>query len=55
MCHAPLRTLPASLVTSGRRYAARGVVRTWLLHGALLVLYGLGVSPARLARWRARR
>jgi rSAM/selenodomain-associated transferase 2 len=53
--HAPLRTLPASLVTSGRRYAARGVVRTWLLHGALLVLYGLGVSPARLARWRARR
>jgi hypothetical protein len=51
---AALRTLPAPLVTSGRRYVARGAARTWLWHSALLALYLLGMSPARLARWRGR-
>jgi hypothetical protein len=50
---ASLSVLPAPLVTSGRRYAARGPLRTWLEHSALLALYFLGVAPARLARWRA--
>jgi rSAM/selenodomain-associated transferase 2 len=44
--------LPASLLTSGRRYRRGGVLRTWLKHTALISLYLLGASPARLARWR---
>lgn len=47
-----IRRLPAPLVTSGRRYAHGGVVRTWLQHTALITLYYAGVSPQRLARWR---
>jgi len=48
-----IRTLPAALVTSGRRYQAHGVLRTWLLNVALISLYLIGVPPRRLARWRA--
>lgn len=44
--------LPAPLLTSGRRYCQRGVMRTWLHHFFLLTLYGAGIAPARLARWR---
>ena len=44
--------LAAPLVTSGRRYQQRGVLRTWLQHTALLSLYLIGASPTRLARWR---
>jgi len=44
--------LPASLLTSGRRYRRGGVLRTWLKHTALISLYLLGASPARLAGWR---
>jgi hypothetical protein len=46
--------LPAPLVTSGRRYRRGGVLRTWLKHTALISLYLIGTSPARLARWRDR-
>lgn len=48
----PIRRLPAPLLTSGRRYARGGVVRTWLQHTALIALYSAGVSPHRLARFR---
>jgi len=48
-----IRTLPAALVTSGRRYRAHGVVRTWLVNVALISLYLIGVPARRLARWRA--
>jgi rSAM/selenodomain-associated transferase 2 len=44
--------LPAPLFTSGRRYRQHGILRTWLTHAVLIALYGVGVSPARLARWR---
>lgn len=47
-----IRRLRAPLLTSGRRYARRGVVRTWLQHTALITLYYAGVSPQRLAGWR---
>lgn len=47
-----IRRLPAPLLTSGRRYKQRGVVRTWLQHTALITLYHVGVSPHLLARWR---
>ncbi len=47
-----IRTVPAQLVTSGRRYEHAGVVRTWLRHTALIALHLAGVSPHRLVRWR---
>ena len=48
-----IRRLPAALVTSGRRYRARGALRTWLRNVMLIGLYLMGVPPRRLARWRA--
>ncbi len=47
-----IRTLPAALLTSGRRYRERGVIKTWLHHTLLIALYLAGVSPRRLARLR---
>lgn len=44
--------LPATLLTSGRRYLREGIVRAWLRHTALITLYYAGVSPHHLARWR---
>jgi rSAM/selenodomain-associated transferase 2 len=44
--------LPAQLLTSGRRYRHRGVLRTWLEHTVLIFLYSVGVSPTQLAAWR---
>jgi rSAM/selenodomain-associated transferase 2 len=44
--------LPASVVTSGRRYQQYGVLRTSLRHLILIFLYLAGISPARLAQWR---
>src|SRR5437667_175501 len=48
-----IRALSGALVTSGRRYRERGVLRTWLSNVMLIALYLLGVPPRRLARWRA--
>lgn len=47
-----IRRLPATLLTSGRRYLREGIVRTWLRHTALITLYYAGVSPHHLACWR---
>ena len=48
------RGAPACLrqrvVTSGRRWESRGVLRTIFLMWRLRLLYFLGVSPERLAR-----
>jgi rSAM/selenodomain-associated transferase 2 len=49
---ARVRTLPAAIHTSGRRYRRDGVLRTWLRHTGIIMLYLAGVSPRRLARWR---
>jgi rSAM/selenodomain-associated transferase 2 len=48
---ARIRTLPAAIVTSGRRYQRDGVLRTWLRHTAIIFLYFLGVRPQHLLRW----
>jgi len=48
---ARVRTLPAAIVTSGRRYQRDGVLRTWLRHTAIIFLYLLGVRPQHLLRW----
>jgi rSAM/selenodomain-associated transferase 2 len=42
--------LPDPVVTSARRFVRHGVVRQQLRNVALVSLYYLGVSPARLAR-----
>jgi rSAM/selenodomain-associated transferase 2 len=42
--------LRARVVTSGRRWEARGVLRTIVLMWRLRLLYFLGASPERLAR-----
>lgn len=39
------------VVTSSRRWEQRGILRTVLLMWMLRLLYRLGVSPKRLARW----
>jgi rSAM/selenodomain-associated transferase 2 len=49
----PARTLQAELLTSGRRYRAHGVLRTWVANVLLISLYLMGVPACRLARWRA--
>lgn len=43
--------LPGAVVASSRRWENEGIVRTILLMWCLRLLYWLGVSPARLARW----
>jgi rSAM/selenodomain-associated transferase 2 len=48
---ARVRTLPAAIVTSGRRYQRDGIVRTWLRHTAIIFLYLAGVGPQHLVRW----
>jgi rSAM/selenodomain-associated transferase 2 len=48
-----IERLPATIVTSGRRYRQHGVIRTSLQHLALISLYLLDVSPSRLARGRS--
>lgn len=44
----------ASVVTSGRRWIEDGVWRTTLRNQLCIAAYRLGVSPARIARWRQR-
>lgn len=50
--HTRIARLPARLETSGRRYVARGHVRTLLRHWVLISLYLAGVPPTHLAGWR---
>jgi hypothetical protein len=47
------RTILLSLhvETSGRRFIARGALRTAALNWWIILCYHLGVSPERLARW----
>jgi len=37
--------------TSGRRFLAKGVIRTSIVNWTVIAAYHLGVSPERLARW----
>ncbi len=47
---AKMKCLPATVVTSSRRWQQHGIVRTVLTMWLLRLLYALGVSPTRLAR-----
>ncbi len=42
---------PAAVLTSGRRWQKLGVCRTTLINQLIILGYGLGVSPERLAHW----
>ncbi len=39
------------IITSARRFRAGGVIRTYLKMASLHVVYALGISPDRLAKW----
>lgn len=47
----PVVEPPLALLTSARRWERDGWLRRSLRNVSLLTLYGLGVSPERLARW----
>jgi rSAM/selenodomain-associated transferase 2 len=47
-------SLPAAVVTSPRRYLARGLARTWLRNAGALAAWRLGVDRARVAAWYRR-
>ena len=51
-CIGRIEIAPASVVTSGRRWIDHGVWRTTLRNQVCIAAYRLGVSPARIARWR---
>lgn len=43
--------LPLTVRTSGRRFLARGVVRTTIVNWIIIGGWRLGVAPERLAKW----
>ena len=45
---------PLAVITSARRSLHAGVLRTTLMHQLMILGWHVGVSPARLARWRDR-
>jgi hypothetical protein len=47
-----IEIVPATVVTSARRWIEQGVLRTTLFNQVCIAAYWLGVSPARIARWR---
>jgi rSAM/selenodomain-associated transferase 2 len=49
----PVISFPSYVITSARRFESRGIIRTQIFNGLLLLLYLFGVSPAHLARWYA--
>jgi rSAM/selenodomain-associated transferase 2/rSAM/selenodomain-associated transferase 1 len=49
-----VRILEQPAITSARRWAAAGVLRTTAVNQLCLLGYRLGISPHRLASWRAR-
>lgn len=46
--------VPATVLTSGRRWQKMGVLRTTLMNQWIILAYFLGISPARIARWYRR-
>jgi rSAM/selenodomain-associated transferase 2 len=49
-----IKILPATVITSGRRWRELGIFRATLLNQALLGGYLLGLSPTSLASWARR-
>ena len=49
-----IKILPATVVTSGRRWHKMGILRTTLINQVVIIGYLLGRSPASLASWYRR-
>lgn len=47
----PVAILPMKVRTSGRRFLARGLIRTTLTNWTIVTAWHLGVNPDRLAKW----
>ena len=43
--------VPLKVRTSGRRFLAKGVIRSAIVNWTIITAYHLGVSPERLAKW----
>ncbi|MEQ8752237.1 MAG: TIGR04283 family arsenosugar biosynthesis glycosyltransferase [Coleofasciculus sp. G1-WW12-02] len=43
--------VPASILTSGRRWERLGIIKTTLINQLIILGYFFGVSPDKLARW----
>jgi rSAM/selenodomain-associated transferase 2 len=43
--------LPLHVRTSGRRFLAKGIIRTTFTNWKIVAAYHLGVAPSRLAKW----
>ncbi|MEQ9550891.1 MAG: TIGR04283 family arsenosugar biosynthesis glycosyltransferase [Coleofasciculus sp. G3-WIS-01] len=43
--------VPASILTSGRRWERLGIIKTTFINQLIILGYFLGVSPDKLARW----
>lgn len=52
--HGRITILPASVLTSGRRWQKLGVVKTTLINQLVILGYFLGVSPDKLVRFYRR-
>ena len=46
--------IPASVLTSPRRWLSFGLLKTWLINQFIIAAYYMGVSPDKLARWYGR-
>ena len=46
-----IRIVPASVLTSGRRWERLGIIKTTLINQLIILGYFFGVSPDKLARW----
>jgi rSAM/selenodomain-associated transferase 2 len=49
--HGTISIVPASVITSGRRWQKLGVLRTALINQLVILAYFLGVSPYRIRQW----
>jgi rSAM/selenodomain-associated transferase 2 len=49
--HGIISIVPASVITSGRRWQKLGVLRTTLINQLVILAYFLGVSPYRIRQW----
>jgi hypothetical protein len=43
-----IQIVPAHIITSGRRWRARGPIRTWLINTLILTGCKMGISPEKL-------
>lgn len=50
-----IRIAPIPVLASARRWQTMGTVKQTIINQAVIVAYGLGVAPSRLARWYYRK